>query len=266
VACCANATERLNVHLTAIDNMNADFNEQGFVALPGFLNGQELAKVRANLDRFIREVVPGMPKEHVFYEDKDDPTSLKQLQKLADNDPFFRELMFGGRFEQLARDLLRDEVVGVNLQYFCKPPGIGKPTPPHQDGYYFMLDPCEAITMWLALDHVDEENGCVRYLPGSHRHGMRQHNRTSTLGFSQGIADYGRDGEAEDEVAIHAAPGDLLAHHALTIHRADGNHSPTRPRPALGLVYYAARAKEDKAAKAAYQQKLETDLAAQGKI
>ena len=246
--------------------MSTEFEERGFVALRGFLNGRELEEVQENLARFIRETVPGMPREHVFYENKDDPSSLKQLQKLADNDAFFHDLMFGGRFEELARDLLQDDVVGVNLQYFCKPPGIGKPTPPHQDGYYFMLDPCEAVTMWLALDLVDEENGCVRYLPGSHRRGMREHNRTSTLGFSQGIADYGRDGEAEQEVAIPAAPGDLLAHHALTIHRADGNLSPTRPRPALGLVYYAARAKEDTAAKAAYKKKLESDLAAQGKI
>ncbi len=246
--------------------MTEDFNNKGFVALPAFLDAQEIAEVRANLDRFIRDIVPGMPREHVFYEDKGDPATLKQLQGLARNDAFFHKLMFGGRFEQLARELLQDEVVGMNLQYFCKPPGIGKPTPPHQDGYYFMLDPCEAITMWLALEHVDEENGCVRYLPGSHRCGMRDHNRTTTLGFSQGIADYGRDGEAEKEIAIHAAPGDLLAHHALTIHRADGNQSPTRPRPALGFVYYAARAREDRTAKAAYQRKLETDLAAQGKI
>ena len=246
--------------------MNADFNEHGYVALPGFLDAREIAEVRTNLDRVIRDVVPGMPREHVFYEDKDDPTTLKQLQRLAHNDAFFHDLMFGGRFEELAKDLLQDEVIGMNLQYFCKPPGIGKPTPPHQDGYYFMLDPCEAVTMWLALDRVDEENGCVRYIPGSHRHGMREHNRTATLGFSQGIADYGKDGKAENEVAIHAEPGDLLAHHALTIHRADGNQSPTRPRPALGFVYFGARAKEDKAAKAAYQRKLETDLAEQGKI
>ena len=246
--------------------MKDAFDKDGFVALPGFLDAQGIADVKTNLARFIRDVVPGMPREHVFFENKDDPSSLKQLQGMARNDPFFEGLMFGGRFESLARELLQDEVVGMNLQYFCKPPGNGKPTPPHQDGFYFKLNPCEAVTMWLALESVDEENGCVRYLPGSHRDGMREHRRTETLGFSQGIADYGRDAEAKREVAVPAAPGDLLVHHALTIHRADGNHSPTRPRPALGFVFYAARAKEDKTAKAAYQRKLETDLAAQGKI
>jgi ectoine hydroxylase-related dioxygenase (phytanoyl-CoA dioxygenase family) len=51
------------------------------------------------------------------------------------------------------------------MQYFNKPPSVGQPTPPHQDGYYFMLDPCEAVTMWFALDEVDEENGRMRYVP-----------------------------------------------------------------------------------------------------
>jgi phytanoyl-CoA hydroxylase len=35
-----------------------------------------------------------------------------------------------------------------------------------------MLDPCEALTMWLVLEKVDEENGCVRYVRGSHKHGI----------------------------------------------------------------------------------------------
>lgn len=50
-----------------------------------------------------------------------------------------------------------------------KPPRIGKGTPPHQDGYYFMLEPNEAVTMWMALEDVNEENGCVRYVKESHK-------------------------------------------------------------------------------------------------
>lgn len=249
-----------------IETTKAEFDENGFVALRGFLDPGEVEQVRENLERFIRDIVPTMPKEHVFYEDKADRSTLKQLQGLADRDPFFHGLMFGGRFEGLAETLLDDRAVGQNLQYFCKPPGVGKPTPPHQDGYYFKLKPCEAITMWLALDDVDEENGCVRYLSGSHRRGMRPHGRTSTLGFSQGIADYGTPEDMENETPIPARPGDLLAHHAMTIHRADGNESATRYRRALGLVYFAQRAKVDEEAKAAYQKQLEREMAAEGKI
>ncbi len=178
---------------------------------------------------------------------------------------FFVKLTFYSVLEALAEFLMHDKALAQNLQYFNKPPGVGRPTPAHQDGYYFMLNPCAALTMWLALEPVDEENGCVRYLPGSHRRGVRPHSRTTTLGFSQGISDYGDEDRAAEQ-SIVAEPGDLLVHHAMTIHRANGNQSATRTRKAIGLVYYGASAKEDKAAKAAYQEKLTREMTAAGRI
>jgi phytanoyl-CoA hydroxylase len=185
---------------------------------------------------------------------------------MGQHDGWFREQFESGRPRQLAETLLGGPVVPKNLQYFNKPPGVGQPTPPHQDGYYFKIEPCEALTMWLALDPVDEENGCVRYLSGSHRRGMRPHGKTKTLGFSQGILDYPSEEDRAAERAEPAAPGDLLAHGALTIHRADGNHSKTRHRRALGFIYYSERAREDGTGHAAYQKALVKELKAAGKI
>jgi phytanoyl-CoA hydroxylase len=242
-----------------------EFDKDGFVALRQFGHGEELADLMANVDRFIRDVVPNMPLEQVYYEDKNNRATLKQIQLMGDYDPYFRDLFVASRFREVAEQLLDGPVVPKNLQYFNKPPGIGQPTPPHQDGYYFMLDPCEAVTMWFALDQVDEENGCVRYISGSHHRGMRQHARTETLGFSQGITDFSAVNR-EQEVAMPAQPGDLLVHHAMTIHRADGNHSQDRSRRALGFVYYSQRAKEDASTLQAYQRKLDEEMASAGRI
>jgi phytanoyl-CoA hydroxylase len=242
------------------------FKTDGYVALPQFVGGQELTELLAHVDRFIRNIVPRLPPEQVFYEDKNDEATLKQIQHMDDHDPWFHELFTGSRFREIAERLLDGPVVPKNMQFFNKPPGVGQPTPPHQDGYYFMLDPCEAVTMWFALEDVDEENGCVRYVRGSHRRGMREHARTKTLGFSQGIADYPTDQDREAEIAFPARRGDLLVHDAMTIHRADGNRSATRTRRALGFIYYSERAREDAEAHAAYQRRLAEEMAAQGKI
>lgn len=241
-------------------NLRADFLRDGFVFLPGFLSPGEVATVNDRLHTLIRDRVPSMPPEVAFYETAGDPATLKQIQSLYDHDPLFREMMFGSRFEQLASALLADAVVGKNMQFFNKPPQIGQPTPAHQDGYYFMLDPNEAVTMWLALEPVDEENGCVRYVRGSHRRGLRPHGRTGVLGFSQGMTDFGTPDDLANEVYFPTQPGDLLVHHSLTIHRADGNSSQTPTRKALGFIYYAGRAREDTARKQAYQQKLADEL------
>ncbi len=242
------------------------FKADGFVALRKFIAGEELTELIENVDRFIEKIVPQLPPEQLFYEDKNDAATLKQIQHMGDHDPWFHELFTNSRFREVAELFLAGPVVPKNMQYFNKPPRIGQATPPHQDGFYFMLDPCEAVTMWFALDDVDEENGCVRYVPGSHTTGMRPHARTQTLGFSQGIVDYPIGQELVSEVAISASPGDLLVHDAMTVHRADGNRSATRSRRALGLIYYSHRAGEDVEAHSAYQRRLAEDMKASGKI
>ncbi|MGE4551395.1 MAG: phytanoyl-CoA dioxygenase family protein [Opitutales bacterium] len=242
----------------------ATFEEDGFVAVSGFFGAEELQGIESALARFIDEVLPSLPSEEVFYEDKGDQTTLKQIQRMHEHDEFFAAF-FERKPAQLAEELLGEPVIGKNMQYFNKPPGIGKATPAHQDGQYFMLQPCHAVTMWMALDPVDEENGCVRYLRGSHHDGPRTHEPTNTLGFSQGIIDFGTK-ETREEVPCPAHPGDLLAHHALTVHRADANFSSTRSRRALGFIFYGESAREDTEAHDTYQRKLSQALAIAGKI
>ena len=242
------------------------FRRDGYVYFPAFIDRESVDEVRARLDDFIEKIVSTLPRTEVYYETAGDSSTLKQMQKLHEYDEFFQSLFIDGPLQEVAETLLDDGVVPINLQYFNKPPRIGKPTPPHQDGYYFMLEPCEAVTMWLALDRVDEANGCVRYIPGSHLEPVRTHGRTDTLGFSQGITDYGTPDDVARERAFPAHPGDLLVHHAMTVHRADGNSTTDRHRRALGLVFFAERAKEDKQARAAYQKLLNEELVRSGKV
>ena len=226
-----------------------------------FLSPGELSELVENVGRFIAEVVPALPADQVFYEEKDKPESLKQIQYLFKHDSYFHSVMVGSKFEQLAAQLLQQPVRPVNMQYFNKPPGYGKATPAHQDGAYFMLEPNEAVTMWLALDHVDEENGCLHYSPDSHLTGVHPHARTDTLGFSLGLVTHSTEGE----VPVVAGPGDLAAHHAATRHRAGGNRSPSRSRRALGFIYYSTRAQES-VVKKKYQEELSRELIEAGRL
>ena len=248
------------------DRLRQEFSTDGYVAVRAFVSGEARTELVSRVERFIRDVVPTMSIDDAFYEDKADPATLKQLQRIGEHDPWFRDLFETGELRSIAEVLLGGPVIPKNVEYFCKPPGIGRATPAHQDGYYFMLDPCEAVTMWLSLDEIDDENGCVWYVPGSHRDGMRDHSRTQTLGFSQGIADYPTEDDRQREVAVPARPGDLLVHHALTIHRAGPNRSATRLRRALGFVYFSERAQIDAEAAEAYKEKLAAEMRAAGQI
>lgn len=241
------------------------YRRDGFVVLKEFLSTDALADSRRHLTRYIRDLVPNLPPMDVFYKVPNDPQSITMLPRMADHDTFFRGMLDQSDFRSFADFLFGCESVPQGVEYFNKPPLSEHGTPAHQDGYYFHLSPCEALTMWLALDHVDEENGCVRYVRGSHLDGMRPHGRTEVLGFSQGVLDYG-DHDSVREVSACVGPGDLIVHDGLTIHRAEPNRSVKRDRPALGLVYYSARAEVNHEAALAYHQQLERELKAKGKI
>ena len=241
-----------------------EFDTDGFTALRGYLPPAEVESIHERTRRYVDEVVPTLPKEEVFYEVKGDPKTLKMLSRIDQRDSFFKELFTSERLRGLARSLLKEDVVTNSMQWLNKPPGVGVESPPHQDGYYFRIEPNEAVTLWVALDSANVENGCLRYVPGSHKRGVLPHERSQTLGFSQTVAGYG-DAERAAEVAIHANPGDVIAHHSLTIHRADTNPS-TRPRRALTAVYFSVRARRDEAALSEYQHKLNQELAQAGKI
>ena len=233
------------------DSLKGELDRDGFVVVRGFLPADELATLRKNLDRYIRDVVPKLPDGDAFFEDRRRPETLKQMQRM-DCDPYFAARFGDPRWKGLAAALLGEQVTADPPEWFNKPPGTNHVTPPHQDNFYFCLTPPNVITIWLALDAVDAENGCLRYVRGSHLRGYRKHAKSKILGFSQGITDYTPD-DFTREVAILLAPGDAVAHYGMTIHRADANLSATRQRRSFAIVYKGVSCQRDQAA---YEQYL----------
>lgn len=244
--------------------LKKQFDRDGYVAVKQFLAPEQVKELQQETARFIREVVPTIPQQEVYYEDKADQATLKQVQQICQFDHYYEKLANSPEVVGLAQELLGGPVEIKNMQYFNKVPNIGQGTPAHQDGYYFKIMPQQAVTMWLSLCHADAENGAVCYIPGSHLQGMRPHGSTGTLGFSQGINDWSSADE-QAELQMVAQPGDILVHHSLTIHRANANLSE-RSRQSVGFIFYRSDVVEDKAAHDEYKQQLNEKLTASGKI
>ncbi len=234
------------VHENATQSAKTDFDRDGFAIIRGFHSLQEASDLIGHVERYVAEVVPTLPAEAAFYEEKGRSDTMMRLDRMDTYDSYFNELPRGERYTGLASTLLDDTAVPHSVQMFDKVPHIGKPTPPHQDGNYYMLEPNEALTIWLPIDSVDEENGCIRYVRGSHRRGMRHHESSNVFGFSLGITDFGTE-DKNSETAVSLQPGDVVIHHSMTIHRTDANLSDRRRR-AIGLVYFAQRAQVDASA------------------
>ncbi|HEY5314093.1 MAG TPA: phytanoyl-CoA dioxygenase family protein [Pirellulales bacterium] len=237
------------------DALRSQFERDGFVIVRSFLDAADLAELNHQLARYIREVVPRQDGSHAFYLDASRPETLKQLHRMS-VDPFFEQYRRHPLWQTLAEGLLGEAAEADDPEWFNKPAASNHPTPPHQDNYYFCLQPCQVATIWLALDRVDEGNGCLRYVPGSHLRGVREHSVTSVLGFSQGISDYSQ-ADRRLEVPILLEPGDAVVHHGNAIHRANGNPSPDRDRRAFAMVYRGVSCRRDEAAYARYRAAFE---------
>lgn len=250
-----------------LTDLKKDFDRDGYIAVRPLFDAEKVAQINRELERYIAQCVPKMLDAEVYYEDKADRSSLKQMQNMHKYDAYFRQLIETDAIHAMAEAALGEEVDVVNLQLFNKPAGIGKATPAHQDGYFFHLSPAKAVTGWLALEAVDDENGCIHYVRGSQKaEGFRPHARSNVLGFSQGMTDFGTPDDIANTVAFPGSAGTFLLHDSKTVHWAGANRSKTRSRRALGFIYFAKSAKVDEEAKAAYKAMLEADLKAKGKI
>ncbi len=236
----------------SFEQLKPRFDRDGYVVVRQLMPSDEFAELNRALDRYIREVVPGLPASDAFYDvDRSRPESLKQLHRLH-QDPALAAYCTHPAWRGLAEALLGESATADSPEWFNKPLLARHGTPPHQDNYYFNLQPCSVVTLWMALDRVDDENACMRYVPGSHRGPVRPHARSQVLGFSQGITDYGAE-DAAREVAIHLEPGDVAAHHGNLIHLAGENRSRTRHRRAFAIVFQGASCRRDEEAFARYQ-------------
>ncbi len=146
------------------------------------------------------------------------------------------DLLTHPRIVACVKDLLGDQVVGWGSHYFCKMPGDGKKVHWHQDASYWPLTPAHAVTVWLAIDDADRENGCMKYLAGSHLDGHLTYRLTEDdpdAVLNQEVVGVDRYGEPVD-VALRA--GEVSIHSDLLLHASEPNES-NRRRCGLTLRY-----------------------------
>jgi ectoine hydroxylase-related dioxygenase (phytanoyl-CoA dioxygenase family) len=157
--------------------------------------------------------------------------------------PEFRAFAADSPLPAIVAALLR--ATKVNLyedSVLVKEPGALERTAWHQDLSYFHVAGEQLCTTWCPLDAVGPETGAVRYARGSHRSDAvyRPNLFVSTMPIP------GTDGEAvpdidtlpdADIVTFTTEPGDVVVHHARTLHAAGGNRSSTTRRRAISVRY-----------------------------
>jgi phytanoyl-CoA hydroxylase len=199
-----------------VNALKENFNCNGFIVLRDYLSPTELGELRDHALPLIKRLAQSGQTRGQY------SNLLKSLHR---HDIWFQGQLDNGRHVPLVQQLLGSEMVGCAVAWFDRPVGEATGVPPHVDVQRGEGNTNKGITIWLALDLVNRNNGCLHYLRGSHE---------ETHPNQIFITDIETD--SDDVVQVEVNPGDAVIHNALTVHWSGGNKSDM-PRRAISYFY-----------------------------
>ena len=146
----------------------------------------------------------------------------------------------------MVSQVIGPDVILWNASFFAKPALDGKKTPWHQDGQYWAISPLETCTVWIAVDTATTENGCMRFLPGSHKDkNLRPHRTHQNPDYTlrQELLESEYDESNAFDVVLDE--GQVSMHDVYLLHGSEANYSKV-PRRALTLRYMPATSEFDR--------------------
>jgi ectoine hydroxylase-related dioxygenase (phytanoyl-CoA dioxygenase family) len=212
------------------------FHAHGYLAGLPALNDEQIDALRRDLAQLID---PDHPGHKLFYEFHSNESSnrgsvLFHALGAWRISPAFHDLLWNPAFLMPAGQLLRGPVRFWHDQLFVKPPHHGGVVAWHQDySYWTRTQPMAHLSCWIGLDDSTSENGCVHYVPGSHRW-----NLLPITGLANDVNAIRsvlseEQNEAFNPVAIELKAGQCSFHHPLMVHGSFENGSD---RPRRGAV------------------------------
>jgi ectoine hydroxylase-related dioxygenase (phytanoyl-CoA dioxygenase family) len=212
------------------DEQIAFFHEHGYLPNIKILEDWQVDQLNEELAEIQH---PDHPLNHLFYEfasneSTDQNTVLFHSLGHWRITEGFHDVLWSPAFLMAASQLLDNKSVRFwHDQLFCKPAKHGGVVAWHQDySYWTRTQPMRHLTCWVALDDANIDNGCMHYIPGSHRWGLLD--KPELAGDMEGINAY--LSESQKKEFVHKVPVELprgyaTFHHPLTVHGSYENFS-----------------------------------------
>ena len=212
------------------------FHTYGYLAGVRLLNDEQIEVLRTELAELIDPSHPGHTLFYEFHtnESTDPATILFHALGAWRITAGFHDLLWNPAFLMPASQLLGGAVRFWHDQLFCKPAHYGGVVAWHQDySYWTRTQPMAHLSCWIGLDDSTRENGCVHYVPGSHKWNLLP---------ITGLADdmHAIESVLSDEqksqfkpVPIELKKGECSFHHPLMVH---GSYQNNSGRPRRGAV------------------------------
>jgi hypothetical protein len=212
---------------------------QGFLSLDPLTTQEETREIRNVLQELFDKHAGENEGANLDFVAGDHPEAPKTAPQIINPVNYYPKLRKTACFKnslKIAKQLLGEEARCFFDLTIMKMPQVGTPTPWHQDVAF--RDPrfeYTEINIWVALQDVTTESGCLRYVPGSNKMPVLPHHSVNDDPTSQAFECVGNFDEST-AVACPLPAGACSIHLPGTLHCAGPNRSPV-PRIAYIMVF-----------------------------
>lgn len=226
------ATVRLN------EEQIAFFHREGYLALEAITTQEEIAFLRGVYDRLFAQRA-GREEGNQFdlagTDEEGVEARLPQILSPSKYAPEIRETLYMANALAIARQLLGEDATFHGDHAIMKPPHHGAETPWHQDEAYWSPDyDYHEVNIWMPLQPATPENGCMWFVPGSHRWEVLPHH---PIGHDPRVHGLEVDqADTSNAVCCPLPAGGATIHTPRTLHYAPANRSD-QPRRALVFAF-----------------------------
>ena len=190
------------------------YNDEGYVAPINVFSTDEAKEVR----------------DEIEYLEKKWPNELEGLGRNYVHliSPVFDRICHNSKILDAIESIIGKNILICGTTLFIKNPNEKGFVSFHQDAKYIGLEPYNWVTAWIAVTDSNENNGCMRMMPGSHKKDLKHHTQkfddNNLLTRGQTIEDISI---SESEPVILKA-GQMSLHHPKIIHGSGLNKSKDR--------------------------------------
>lgn len=221
----------------------AFYHEHGYLAIDAIMPPEEIATVRRIYDRLFNEDRAQAGRDTYDLtgaRDRGQKEAIPQILQPAKYAPGLLETQMVANLKAMMRQLHGADAKMVGDHAINKPPHNAAATPWHQDeAYWNPAVEYSSLSVWIPLQPATKQNGCMYFVPGSHRTEIVPHRpigddpRTPGLEVVPGAFDFSA------AVACELPPGGATFHHGRTLHYTPPNNSDDYRRAyiAMGSAY-----------------------------
>jgi chlorinating enzyme len=154
-------------HLVSVKDY-AQFHRDGYLIVRGLLKQDEVAELYELAEQTRLQGKDSVKKEQHWETDplKEQFVAATRVHMLSRLNETAERAMLNPRILDVTEAIIGPDVYALQSMMFLNPPGKGGQGW-HQDSCYIKTHPDTLVGVWIALEEVDEENGCLWVVPGS---------------------------------------------------------------------------------------------------